>query len=544
MEYNFKNDFRVLYENDFTSNYLILKTSKEKEIINYQAQMLLHNKLNGLLDFNINRIGDEINCFYNITSKCTLASFMSRKHFKRDEFLKVILNVINNIYQLKNYLLNDDSILLDENFIYVEPDSINIYFVYLPFSDCKSDIKAFFTKFIFQLAKFNDEYSDNYIQRLLEAIKSENFSLCNLKNLVESLLSEDIKNHKNLIEDFGNTIDNIETNNIQTAKSLKVEKAKNKILKASKTDDNQTSLSKRNFKIPHSQDIKKQENIISNKAIKAHTYNLDKDSDIAPNINDKEKNKKKNKFLIALILLQPFLILSFVLLINSEFVKLSDSPKTTVIILILIFLAVDILIIRMLNEKIQKVYNSPLITICKKMEQSDNYTQLQTIPKAIESKTAHSDENNLIKNEIKEEQLNKVNRNYNGETVIIKKTELTGKPFLKAKDGEEIIEINKNSILIGRMENFVDYLISNSAIGKVHAEILQEGEEFYVVDCNSKNGTFLNDNRIPPNTKKVIKNNDILRFANTEFVFSYSETAEIDNLNEYEVPKVQNDNII
>jgi hypothetical protein len=103
--YNFEKDFRVLYENDSTSNYLVLKTSKEQNVINYQAQMLLNNRLNGLLNFNINRIGDEINCFYNITSKCTLASFVTRKYFSRDEFLKTILNIINNIYQLKLFAL-------------------------------------------------------------------------------------------------------------------------------------------------------------------------------------------------------------------------------------------------------------------------------------------------------------------------------------------------------------------------------------------------------------------------------------------------------
>ncbi|MHB8064884.1 MAG: FHA domain-containing protein, partial [Ruminiclostridium sp.] len=62
------------------------------------------------------------------------------------------------------------------------------------------------------------------------------------------------------------------------------------------------------------------------------------------------------------------------------------------------------------------------------------------------------------------------------------------------------------------------------AIGKIHAEILQEGEDFYIVDCNSRNGTFLNDNRIAPNTKNKVNNNDLLRFANKDFVFFYSSS--------------------
>ncbi len=543
MIYSLKNDFKVLYENDSTSNYLVLKTNIDKELFNYQAQMLLHNKLKGFLDFNMNRIGDELNCFYNITSKCTLVAFLSRKYFTRDEFLKTILSIINNIYQLKNYLLYDSNILLDDNFVYVEPDSNDIYFVYLPFEDCKSDIKAFFAKLIFQLVKFNDEYSDNYIQKILEIIKSDNFSLYSFKLLIEGLLCESVKNPTTFARDYENEASNIENSKIKKNKAvtkknkldktlgnwlsedkpeldksktikseikasrdLNTEKTKNAILKADKTSADEAIFNKGNFRIPNSHKLNKKDIITHDQFEEIECVN-DKDCN--------KKNKTINMSFLVIILLQPLLIACFIFIINSQFIRLSDNPKATVIILILIFLGIDILTLRIINEKTNKAGGTSLFK--KEIEVTDDNKPLQIISNMMKRTEVYKNQENIVNKA--EERQNEVIENYSGETVIIKKPKLFENPYLKAKEGNEVIQISKKSILIGRMGNFVDYIINSSAIGKIHAEILQEGENFYVMDCNSKNGTFLNDNRILPNTKNSIRNNDILRFANREYVF-------------------------
>jgi len=561
LEQNFENDFRVLYENDSTSNYLVLRTGTDKTIINYQAQMLLNNKLNGLLGFNLNYIGDDLNCFYNVTSKCTLASFMSRKRFSRDEFLITILNIINNIYQLKNYLLYDNNILLDEKYIYVEPESIDIYFVYLPFLDCENDIKAFFIKLIFKLAKFQDEYSDNYIQKILESIKNDNFNLGNLKSLIENLLSEEIKNQtsKNWTINSNSTddkefelkrnktenglqmqvnsrsqkndklcTDKIETSRfkgdkvekekvrtsrfktdktkIEEDKSDKTKADKDKIgmFNADKTNTEKAAITRGNIRIPNSQNMKNQDQKNSNLVIETKDSASEHDND------SDDQNKKMKLLMLSMLLLQPFLLISFILIVNSSFVKMSDNPMNTMIILVLIFLSVDILVIRMINEK------------RKKTDQISRYKPLQFITDMMKSKVKPKDDDLLdYLNDTPEDQLPIVNENYNGETVILKRTRTTEKPYLKEKDGEGVVEIDKKSLLIGRMDNFVDYVINSNAIGKIHAEILDEGGNFYVMDCNSRNGTFLNDSRIVPNTKNKVGNNDVLRFANKEFIFLY-----------------------
>lgn len=540
MEQLLENDFDILYENNSTSNYFVLRTGIDKSLINYQVQMLLNNKLNGLLDFNINYMGDYINCFYDVTSKCTLASFMSRKRFSRNEFLITILNIINNIYQMESYLLYDNNILLDENYIYVEPENIDIYFVYMPFAECRNDIKAFFIKLIFKLAKFYDEDSDNYFQKILEVIKSELFNLSALKTLIEKLLGEEIKNQtssdltidvsnnteanefvnrRNKVEnllDFKANTDFIENEKRGTDKlksMLKVDKTKDNKgknekfnkdkIKEEKIRADKVVITKANIRIPNSQNIKEKEKKSFNKDIKT------KEPIHIRNAKSVDQNRNNGFFSLGLILLQIFLLTVFILIVNSNIVKMSDEPKTTVIILLMILVFVDILFIRIINDKRKK---------------SDELSSkpMQFIVNKMRSGLKNKDDDSCNSTNYKEEvPLPTVNSSYNGETVILKKARPTEKPYLKEKDGEEVIEIDKKSLLIGRMESFVDYVINSNAIGKIHAEIIDEEGEFYVMDCNSRNGTFLNDSRIVPNIKNKVGNNDVLRFANKEFIFLY-----------------------
>jgi len=76
-------------------------------------------------------------------------------------------------------------------------------------------------------------------------------------------------------------------------------------------------------------------------------------------------------------------------------------------------------------------------------------------------------------------------------------------------------------LLIGRDERLVTLVINDAFISRTHAAILREDEDFYVQDLNSKNGTFLNDERLPPGARSArpLKHGDRIRFNMVEFEF-------------------------
>ena len=62
-----------------------------------------------------------------------------------------------------------------------------------------------------------------------------------------------------------------------------------------------------------------------------------------------------------------------------------------------------------------------------------------------------------------------------------------------------------------------------ATLWKIHAIFIRRNGCCYVRDLNSLNGTFINGRRIESNREILLRNNDNLRLANCEFVFSCSQ---------------------
>lgn len=104
-----------------------------------------------------------------------------------------------------------------------------------------------------------------------------------------------------------------------------------------------------------------------------------------------------------------------------------------------------------------------------------------------------------------------------GETTVLNANLGT---LTRKKNGENI-SINKEQFKIGRDRSRVDYCISdNTAVGRLHAIIVNRGGSAYVVDQNSTNGTFVNDVRAAANQEVKLNNGDKVSFADEEFTYS------------------------
>ena len=93
-------------------------------------------------------------------------------------------------------------------------------------------------------------------------------------------------------------------------------------------------------------------------------------------------------------------------------------------------------------------------------------------------------------------------------------------PKLKRASTGETVEINKPVFRIGKERSYVDYFIAdNSAISRSHADIVCRNGRYYIVDRNSKNRTFVNEEPIPAGVEIEINSSTRLRLANEDFSF-------------------------
>jgi len=77
--------------------------------------------------------------------------------------------------------------------------------------------------------------------------------------------------------------------------------------------------------------------------------------------------------------------------------------------------------------------------------------------------------------------------------------------------------LEKTAITIGR-DPKNDIVIDNLAVSRFHTKITQQGNNYFVEDLQSGNGTFLNEQRVE---KEILKHNDAITVGKHTLVFMY-----------------------
>lgn len=86
---------------------------------------------------------------------------------------------------------------------------------------------------------------------------------------------------------------------------------------------------------------------------------------------------------------------------------------------------------------------------------------------------------------------------------------------------EETISINKPVFRIGKERSYVDYFVTNNnAVSRSHADIITRGTSYFVIDLNSKNHTYINDQMLAVQCETEIRDGDRLKLGNEEFIFN------------------------
>lgn len=89
------------------------------------------------------------------------------------------------------------------------------------------------------------------------------------------------------------------------------------------------------------------------------------------------------------------------------------------------------------------------------------------------------------------------------------------------------IPIIEFPFFVGKLESKVNYTINSTAISRFHAKIECIGNQYFITDLNSTNGTFVNNIRLKANETKELQENEKLSFANITFYFEKSDTYDI-----------------
>lgn len=130
-----------------------------------------------------------------------------------------------------------------------------------------------------------------------------------------------------------------------------------------------------------------------------------------------------------------------------------------------------------------------------------------------------------------------------GETTVLDAIPMAvnQKPYLIRLKNNEKITIDKPVFIVGKEKSYVDYFIGdNPAISRSHANFIERGGEYFVIDTNSTNHTYVNGVMAQSNVETKIKHGDKICLANEDFEFN--NIAQNNKINSQPATVAQNGN--
>lgn len=126
----------VTYRREMKHNYLIIEQDNA-QMQGYEENMLKENQINGLLKFQLKQIDNRRYFYYEITSKQPLSRILEFHSINKQELINLITGITQILNRLPAYLLKEDQILLQPEFIYIEPEQFFVSLCLIPGRDRK-----------------------------------------------------------------------------------------------------------------------------------------------------------------------------------------------------------------------------------------------------------------------------------------------------------------------------------------------------------------------------------------------------------------------
>ena len=168
------------YLREMKQNYLMFE-AEERQEQGYEARMLIGNSIEGLLKFRIKKMDNRCKFCYEITSKQPLSRLLETVSLGENQIRKLMLGIIQILSSLEDYLLAEEQILLEPDYVYIDPEIYQPFLCLIPGK--KGNFPEEFSKFLqFLLEKVDhqDKEAVVLIYGMYRESLKENYGLDNL----------------------------------------------------------------------------------------------------------------------------------------------------------------------------------------------------------------------------------------------------------------------------------------------------------------------------------------------------------------------------
>lgn len=480
----------VSYRRDLNKNYLCVEMEQVsgKE---YPIRMLEQNKISEFLPFQLRRMNGKLYFYYEISSRQPLTQVFENRSMKWEEMERLVRGICDGIEHAQQYLLKEDALLLDPDYIYLNVETGQVGFCCMPFGDAYEE-NTLLTLAEFVLKKLDHGerkavdlgyalFAQASLEQIgilerLQKLLQKKQDIEERKRAEEVISSEkewdddavfddfyEMENSGRLSED-GKWQLSDSKNGLKTNKRRKKEKGQHR---QEKGNYRQEQRQYRQGKGQHRQEQRKQGERISWKSIG--------------------------------IIAGALLLLTVVFAGIVYFGKL-DLTQTGG--LAFLFLAVIWIIYSALEGRKEKKKTHWLDDEDSEEEEFEKRLLEDLYMEKTEAHYETEDHEELC-----------------GETRCLTGIEeaagLRLVSLRKSEYGD--IVMDREKMILGKKRDQVTVCISKDCISRIHAKLERKGEQYYITDLNSTNGTFVNGERLAPNEQRKIIPGDRINLATLRY---------------------------
>lgn len=458
---------KCTYENSGNNTLLVYKLDEKEELEKFNFGMISNNTLNGVAPILLTQINKETYIKYNVSSKIALKLYFDGI-VKKEQILKVFLNIIETVLEAEEYMIDADSFYFDVDYLYVNVSTLETSLICFPVVPAKESCNIFsFMKNIMASTKFDSSENTSYVASVLSFFNSNaNPSLLELKALLESQLNA---TQNNQVPAAQQSLGKIQ----QAAAAKPVPNIPPVVPQIP------SPIKAGSPPVPQGQAMPSaapQLNIVQPPAAQKKSKGF-------LGFGKKNKNEKpakniKGKKNSAGQIRSPFEV-------ETPVVQVNTSNKNII-------------------PPNQKSFHMP----------SASSGDSSNIP--VTYKQADFGETTVLGNQTEGETTVLNDDAFSNDTTRQKQPRVY---LVRAKNNEKI-PVQKETFKIGKEKTFVDYFIGdNSYISRCHANFTIRQNEYFVIDNNSRNHTYINGRQITGNTEEKVVSGDKILLANEEFTF-------------------------
>lgn len=539
------------FKRDIYSSYMVVQALEDDR---FEARMLSENKIEGIMNMQIRNVDNVEYYYYDISSKQPIANLFERGQLGYNQIRNIILGLLQAIEEGNKYLLDEKDYVLDTEYIYISLSNFSVSVCYFP--GYSSDISRQFVKVIEYLmdkADHTDEKAVMLVYSLYKVAKQE-CSLGNIKKVVEDFQKEQFTNrafntpmfdnHIGSNNEYSGTASMIHSEATGGAHRVNID---NHYSEATSGDysGNIGSNYNGNLGSDYSSNTSRDYSVIDKEENQRHTDNST-DSDNSHRNDEKVIMNIINENKVVLIVeLLAIVISSMFLYKKGLFYDLNGCINYMNIGL---YSICSIIVVAYTLYKLNTIdYKSDAINRKENVE----YNTKDDIAKY--EKISGIGKNDFFVKEEEEPNTNIYGQceNIDKQTgeIFRKKDEEFERDFVtssyeempyndtdtvllsdyRKKQNIHVLKAVNNSVqsdiviehtpwIIGKLKENVDCVISDEAISRIHAKLdMIEGNQMTLTDLNSKNGTYINGERMRANETRKIQIGDEIGFADLIF---------------------------